>query len=78
MRPPPYLPSGLDRLIGRIDRLLGRRSRGAGLVDTTSRGGSLRVYPALDSPERVFEKVVRLAGPADISMVWVDGGRVVG
>jgi guanine deaminase len=48
------------------------------LVDTTSRRGSLRVYPELDSAERVFEKVVRLAGPADITAVWVDGRQVVG
>ncbi len=48
------------------------------LVDTTSRRGSLRVWPDIDTPERVLEKVVRLAGPADILGVWVDGRRVVG
>ena len=48
------------------------------LVDTTSRRGSLRVYPELDTPERVLEKIVRLAGPPDILGVWVDGRRVVG
>ncbi|MDQ1324262.1 MAG: guanine deaminase, partial [Chloroflexota bacterium] len=47
------------------------------LIDTTSRRGSLRVWPEVDTPERVFEKVVRLAGPADIAGVWVDGRRVV-
>ena len=47
------------------------------LVDTTSRRGSLRVWPEVDTPERVFEKMVRLAGPADITGVWVDGRRVV-
>ena len=47
------------------------------LVDTTSRRGSLRVWPGLDTPERVFEKVVRLAGPSDIAAVWVDGRLVV-
>lgn len=46
------------------------------LVDTTSRRGSLRVWPDLDTPERVFEKIVRLAGPSDIVGVWVDGRRV--
>jgi guanine deaminase len=45
------------------------------LVDTTSRRGSLRVWPGLDDPARTFEKVVRLAGPEDISAVWVDGRR---
>ena len=48
------------------------------LVDATSRRGSLRVYPELDTPERVLEKIVRLAGPPDILGVWVDGRRVVG
>ncbi len=47
------------------------------LVDTTSRRGSLRVWPEVDTPERTFEKIVRLAGPADIVSVWVDGRRVV-
>lgn len=47
------------------------------LVDTTSRRGSLRVWPDLDDAARTFEKVVRLAGPTDIVGVWVDGRRVV-
>jgi guanine deaminase len=34
--------------------------------------------PGLDGPDRVFEKLVRLAGPADISYVWVAGQRVSG
>jgi len=48
------------------------------LVDTTSRRGSLRVYPELDTPERVLEKIVRLASPPDVLVVWVDGRRVIG
>jgi guanine deaminase len=48
------------------------------LVDTSSRRGSLRIWPELDTPERVLEKIVRLAGPPDILGVWVDGRRVVG
>lgn len=48
------------------------------LVDTTSRRGSLRVWPGLDDPARTFEKVVRLAGPSDIVGVWVDGRQVIG
>ena len=43
------------------------------LVDTASHRGSLRVWPEVDSAERIFEKIVRLAGPADIEAVWVDG-----
>jgi guanine deaminase len=37
----------------------------------------LGIDPDLDGPDRVFEKLVRLAGPADISAVWVAGRRVV-
>ncbi len=33
--------------------------------------------PGADSPERRFEKLVRLAGPRDIERVWVDGQMVV-
>jgi guanine deaminase len=47
------------------------------LVDTNSRRGSLRTWPALDGPERTFEKIVRLASPPDIAAVWVDGRQVV-
>ncbi len=46
-------------------------------VDTTLTGSPLRVWEELDTPERVFEKVVRLAGPAEISAVWVNGRQVV-
>jgi guanine deaminase len=71
--------AGGAALLGAPVGLLARGRRfDAVLVDTMSRRGSLRVYPALDSPERVFEKVVRLAGPADITTVWVDGRQVVG
>ncbi|MDH4142879.1 MAG: amidohydrolase family protein [Chloroflexota bacterium] len=48
------------------------------LIDAASRRGSMRVFPGIDSPERTFEKIVRLAGPVDIVGVWVDGRRVVG
>lgn len=37
----------------------------------------LGIDPDLDGPDRVFEKLVRLAGPADISAVWVAGRPVV-
>jgi guanine deaminase len=55
----------------------GRRFDGV-LVDTRSRRGSLRVFPAIDTSERVFEKIVRLAGPPDVAAVWVDGHLVAG
>ena len=44
---------------------------------TRPSSGSLRVFPEIDTPERVFEKVVRLAGPPDFLGVWVDGRQVV-
>jgi guanine deaminase len=65
----------LDAPVGLLEP--GRRFD-AVLVDTTSRRGSLRVLPELDTPERVLEKIVRLASPPDILSVWVNGRRVAG
>jgi len=36
----------------------------------------LGIDPDLDGPERIFEKLVRLAGPQDITAVWVAGRQV--
>lgn len=36
----------------------------------------LGIDPDLDGPDRVFEKLVRLAGPQDVSQVWVAGRPV--
>ena len=36
----------------------------------------LGIEPDLDGPDRVFEKIVRLAGPADFRFVWVAGRPV--
>jgi guanine deaminase len=38
----------------------------------------LRRWDDVDDDARIFEKVVRLARPADIAHVWVDGVRVAG
>jgi guanine deaminase len=47
------------------------------VVDTARPDGGVRRWPGLDDePALVFEKIVRLAGPADIASVWVDGHRV--
>lgn len=46
-------------------------------VDTASAAGALRVWPEVDDAARTFEKVVRLAGPSDITRVWVDGREIV-
>ena len=45
-------------------------------VDTTRERSALRVWPDVDGPERVFEKIVRLAGPDDITHTWVAGRMV--
>jgi guanine deaminase len=45
-------------------------------VDTTRERSPLRIWPDLDGPERIFEKIVRLTGPDDIVHTWV-AGRLV-
>jgi len=45
-------------------------------VDTARPGGAMRLWDGLDDDARVFEKIVRLAGPDDISRVWVNGVTV--
>jgi guanine deaminase len=48
------------------------------VVDTSRPGAAVRRWPGIDDdPAVVFEKIVRLAGPADIAAVWVDGRQVV-
>jgi guanine deaminase len=46
-------------------------------VDTSQSGGPLRAWIGLDTPERIFEKIVRLTSPAEIITVWVGGRKVV-
>jgi guanine deaminase len=36
----------------------------------------LREWPDVDDHTRMFEKIVRLAGPGDITQVWVNGRTV--
>ena len=43
-------------------------------VDESESG--LHNYEGLDNDERLFEKIVRLAGPSDITAVWVNGRKV--
>ncbi len=47
-------------------------------VDLETRGSALRRWDEVDSEERLFEKIVRVAGSNDITHVWVDGRRVAG
>ena len=46
------------------------------VVDTEVARSGLHRWDEVDTEERLFEKIVRLAGPADITSVWVNG-RVV-
>jgi guanine deaminase len=48
------------------------------LVDPRPGAGAVRVWPEIDDDVRVFEKIVRLVSPVEITTVWVDGVRVVG
>ena len=46
------------------------------VVDTSLSDSGLRIYDDVDGEERIFEKIVRLSGPRDISHVWVAGKRI--
>ncbi len=48
------------------------------VVRTDRPGGMIRIWDGLDDEERIFEKVVRLATPDDITRVWVNGSSVKG
>lgn len=48
------------------------------VVDIDAAASGLRYWDGIDSEDRLFEKIVRLAGPAAITAVWVGGSRVVG
>ena len=47
------------------------------VVDVGRQQSSLRIWEELDDEARVFEKIVRLASPSDITSVWVAGRQVV-
>jgi guanine deaminase len=47
------------------------------VVDTTASVSGLRRWDGVDDDGRLFEKIVRLAGPRDITAVWVSGRRVL-
>ena len=48
------------------------------LVDPRAGAGAVRVWPEVDDDARVFEKIVRLVSPSDITEVWVEGRRLIG
>jgi len=45
------------------------------IVDTAASASGLRRWDGIDTEERLFEKIVRLAGPADITSVRVAGRK---
>ena len=47
------------------------------VIDLDQPGSALRVWPNDDDDGRIFEKIIRLAGPTDISRVWVKGVQVI-
>ena len=49
------------------------------VVDTSGAAGSrVRQWGEVDDEARLFEKIVRLAGPSEIARVWVAGREVAG
>jgi guanine deaminase len=48
------------------------------VVKVSDSMSGMHMYDNLDNETRMFEKIVRLAGPADITKVWVGGKQVVG
>jgi guanine deaminase len=48
------------------------------VVDLDRKNSSLRIWHEVDDDARVFEKIVRLASPADITSVYVAGKQVSG
>ena len=48
------------------------------VVDLASSRSGLRRWDGIDDEPRLFEKIVRLAGPSDINAVWVAGRQCSG
>ena len=67
---------GADLLDAPLGLLETGRQFDAIVVDLDRKHSPLRAWDNLDTEERVFEKIVRLASPADISAVFVAGRRV--
>jgi guanine deaminase len=69
---------GADVLGIRVGRFLPGYHFDAFIVDTAASASGLRRWDGIDTEERLFEKIVRLAGAADIVDVHVAGRRVAG
>jgi guanine deaminase len=48
------------------------------VVNADSGDSGLHYWDGIDNEERLFEKIIRLAVPSDITSVWVAGRRVAG
>ena len=48
------------------------------VVDVDTPGSALRRWDEVDTEDRLFEKIVRVASANEITHVWVDGRRVAG
>jgi len=67
---------GADVLGLPIGLLAPGRQFDAFAVDTTAEMSALRSWSEVDDPARIFEKIVHLAGPSEITDVWVAGRQV--
>jgi len=54
------------------------RSFDAIVVNADSADSGLHYWDGIDDETRLFEKIIRLAAPSDITSVWVAGRRVAG
>lgn len=68
---------GADVLGVPVGRLQPGQQFDAIVVETGAPGSALRAWDGIDDHDRLFEKIVRLARPADIESVWVAGRRRV-
>ena len=48
------------------------------VIDLNGPQSPLHMWPSIDSDQRIFEKIIRLGSPSDISAVYVQGRQVVG
>jgi guanine deaminase len=64
--------AALDLPVGLLE--VGRRFD-AFVVDTSPSASGMHIWSDLYGPEQTFEKIVRLAGPSQITSTWVNGRR---
>jgi guanine deaminase len=69
---------GADVLGIPVGRFQVGRQFDAFVVDTAASPSGLRRWDGIDTEERLFEKIVHLAAPADITNVWISARSVAG